>query len=174
MANSDPKRVEDVMDPIGKRGWPQEKGRDGERTPMQWNTSQNAGFSTAKPWDPVGPSYPKYNVQTERQDPNSVLNYYQRLIALRRTNQALLDGKYIALNEDDPNVLSYLRSYKGHNVLVVLNMSGEAQRIKLGLASKGVAAKSAKPLLDSDGSHVGGSPAEFSLRPFEAYIAQLE
>ena len=174
MANSDPKRVEDVMDPIGKRGWPEEKGRDGERTPMQWNTSQNAGFSTAKPWNPVGPRYPKYNVQTERQDPNSILNYYQRLIALRRTNHALLDGKYIALNEDDPNVLAYVRSYDGQNVLVVLNMSGEAQRIKLDLAQKGVVAKSAKPLLDSDGSHVSGSPAEFSLRPFEAFIAQLE
>src|SRR5262249_44826263 len=62
MQNNDPKRKEDVQDPIGQRGWPKEKGRDGERTPMQWNASTNAGFSTAKPWNAVDPKYTTYNV----------------------------------------------------------------------------------------------------------------
>jgi len=57
MENNDPKSKEDVQDPIGKLGWPLEKGRDGERTPMQWNDSANAGFSKAKPWLRVPPSY---------------------------------------------------------------------------------------------------------------------
>ena len=65
MENNDPKRKEDVKDPIGRVGWPEEKGRDGERTPMQWNTAANAGFSTAQPWLPVPPSYSKHNVETE-------------------------------------------------------------------------------------------------------------
>jgi len=53
MENNDPESKDDVQDPIGKLGWPLEKGRDGERTPMQWNEGQNAGFSKAKPWLPV-------------------------------------------------------------------------------------------------------------------------
>src|ERR1700739_4850409 len=59
MEKKDPKRIEDAQDPIGKRGWPEEKGRDGERTPMQWNTSANAVFSSKRPWNPVDPRYPQ-------------------------------------------------------------------------------------------------------------------
>jgi len=173
MENNDPKRIEDVQDPIGKRGWPEEKGRDGERTPMQWNASANAGFSSKRPWNPVDPRYPQYNVETERKDPNSILNYYQHLLALRHTNPALLDGKYVALNENDPNVLAYVRSYEGHNVMVLLNMSGEDKKIRPDLASKGIAAKSAKVLLSSYGSQ-GNDIDVIALKPFEAYVAQLE
>ena len=65
MENNDPKRKEDVQDPQGRRGWPAEIGRDGERTPMQWNDSANAGFSTGKPWLPVAPNFTTHNVATE-------------------------------------------------------------------------------------------------------------
>jgi alpha-glucosidase len=56
MENNDPKSKDEVQDPIGKLGWPPEKGRDGERTPMHWNDRQDAGFSKARPWLPVPPS----------------------------------------------------------------------------------------------------------------------
>jgi alpha-glucosidase len=174
MENNDPKRVEDVMDPIGKLGWPKEKGRDGERTPMQWNTSTNAGFSTAKPWNPVGPRYAQYNVVVEQKDPNSILNWYQKVIALRKANPALLEGKYIPLNEDDSNVLAYLRSYKDHNVLVVLNMSGDAQKVKLDLSKKGVNGKSAKTLAASFKAPATSNLDSVFLEPYGAYIAQIE
>src|ERR1700757_3431774 len=73
MRTTPPARIEDVHDPIGKLGWPKEKGRDGERTPMQWNASANAGFTTSpKPWLPIPPSAKTYNVQTESQNPNSI------------------------------------------------------------------------------------------------------
>ena len=62
MENNDPTRKEDVKDPIGRTGWPEEKGRDGERTPMQWNTTPNAGFSKKDPWLPVPGSYKTHNV----------------------------------------------------------------------------------------------------------------
>src|SRR5439155_588535 len=78
MENNDPKRKEDVRDPIGKIGWPKEKGRDGERTPMQWNDSTNAGFSQAIPWLPVPPSYKTHNVASELKDPDSILQFYRR------------------------------------------------------------------------------------------------
>ena len=174
MENNDPKRVEDVMDPIGKRGWPKEKGRDGERTPMQWDATANAGFSKAKPWNPVDPRYQDYNVATEKKDPNSILSWYQKVISLRRTNPALLDGKYIPLNEDDPNVLAYLRSYKDKNVLVLINMSGTQQKVRLDLASKGVKGTAAKTLAASFGAPATTTLNEVTMEPFGAWIAQLE
>lgn len=174
MENNDPKRPEDVKDSMGKAGWPKEKGRDGERTPMQWNTEANAGFSGATPWLPVDERYKTYNVESEKKDPNSILNYYRQLLTMRHTNKALLDGKYIALNEDDPNVLSYARSYKGQNVLVVLNMSGSARTIHLNLASKDVHAKVAKTLLSSFAAPSEVDPGEISLEPFGAWIGETQ
>jgi alpha-glucosidase len=114
MVTTPPARVEDVKDPIGKIGWPQEKGRDGERTPMQWDTTKNAGFSTAdKTWLPIPPSYKERNVELEKKDPNSLFNWYKQLIALRRSNAALRDGEYITVNPDDQNVFSFLRKRDG-------------------------------------------------------------
>src|SRR6202050_2037816 len=91
MENNDPTRKEDVKDPIGRVGWPQEKGRDGERTPMQWDDSPNAGFSQTTPWLPVPASYKTHNVASELQDPNSILQFYRHLLALRHQEHALLD-----------------------------------------------------------------------------------
>jgi alpha-glucosidase len=172
MENNDPKRPEDVKDSQGRLGWPKEKGRDGERTPMQWSDSVNAGFSSATPWLPVDERYKTYNVETEKKDPQSILNYYRRLLEMRHTDRALLDGKYVALNEDDPNVLSYLRSYKGRSVLVVLNMSDAPQRVSLAL--KGVPGKSGKTLLSSFAAPERMNVSEISVEPFGAWIAELE
>src|SRR5579863_9510744 len=118
MKTTPPVRKEDVKDPIGRSGWPEVKGRDGERTPMQWDESENAGFSKATPWLPVPPTAKTHNVADESQDPNSILSFYKQVLKLRHTNQALLDGKYVPLNENDQSVLSYLRVYKDQTVLV--------------------------------------------------------
>jgi alpha-glucosidase len=174
MENNDPKRPEDVKDSMGKLGWPKEKGRDGERTPMQWNDGANAGFSTVAPWLPVDSRYKSYNVDSEKKDPNSILNYYRQLLSLRHTNKALLEGKYVALNEDDPNVLSYVRSYKGQNLFVVLNMSNEARKVNLNLVSKGVNAKTLKTLLSSFAAPSQFDANEISTEPFGAWIGQAE
>src|SRR5438270_1090161 len=102
MENNDPKRKEDVKDPIGKIGWPKEKGRDGERTPMQWDNSKNAGFTTSStPWLPVPSSYKQRNVEVESKDPSSILNFYKQLMSLRREMPALRDGTYTAVNRQD-------------------------------------------------------------------------
>ena len=149
MENNDPKSKDDVKDPIGKLGWPQEKGRDGERTPMQWDDTANAGFSQKKPWLPVPPSFKTHNVAAELRDPNSILSFYKQVLALRHTNHALLDGEYIALNESDPNVLSYLRKYKDETVLVALNMSPAAQKVSFDLSPQGLSAAKAMTLVTS-------------------------
>ena len=172
MENNDPKTREDVKDPIGKLGWPQDKGRDGERTPMQWNGSANAGFSTSTPWLPVPDSYKTHNVASEEKDPDSILNFYKKLLALRHTDQALLEGQYIALNEGDPNVLSYLRSYKNEAVLVVLNMSSARQTAKFDLTPQGFAKSKAKTLLTTLKQELAGT-SEIVMPPFGVYVAKL-
>jgi alpha-glucosidase len=170
MENNDPTRKEDVKDPIGRTGWPQEKGRDGERTPMQWNTATNAGFSKKTPWLPVPASYQTHNVATESKDPNSVLNLYKKVLALRHSNQALLEGSYAALNADDPNVMSYLRSYKGKAVLVALNMSATPQKATFDLSKQGFGRTPLKTLISSEASANGN---EVTLEPFGLLIAEV-
>jgi alpha-glucosidase len=174
MENNDPTRREDVKDPLGQAGWPQQKGRDGERTPMQWDEGVNAGFTKGTPWLPVPPSYKTHNVADELRDPNSVLVFYKRLLALRRSNPALLDGDYLALNPTDTNVLAYLRRYKGSAVLVVLNMSGSSQSVKLDLAAAGGLNGKRTTLLTSLAVPPGDDrDAPIVMEPFSVYIASL-
>src|SRR5262249_50551721 len=105
MRTTPPARKDDVQDPVGKLGWPVEKVRDGERTPMQWDASKNAGFSTADhTWLPVPPSAAEYNVQSESRAANSILSFYKRLLALRRSEPALQGESCVFLNRDDPFV----------------------------------------------------------------------
>src|SRR6201996_5630371 len=110
MRTTDPTRIEDVHDPIGRLGWPKEKGRDRERTPMQWDAGSGAGFTTAtKPWLPIPPTSAEYNVEVESKDPDSIYNTYKRLLALRKSEPALLEGTYHAIDETDEHVFAYLR-----------------------------------------------------------------
>jgi alpha-glucosidase len=174
MENNDPTRKQDVKDPIGKLGWPGEKGRDGERTPMQWNDTPNAGFTTGIPWLPIPVSYKTHNVATESQDPNSILVFYQRLLKLRRQSPVLLDGEYIALNQDDLNVMSYLRRYNDAGVLVVLNMSASAQTVNFDLAPQGFSSSEAKTLLTTMSQlQKKATVSRMTLAPFSVYIGEL-
>jgi alpha-glucosidase len=130
MVTTEPKTVEEVRDPVGKRYWPLRKGRDGERTPMQWDATPHAGFTTGTPWLPVPPSYRERNVHAQARDANSLFSFYRQLTALRRRSPALLDGSYTAL-DDDPHVYSYTRTARRHHVIVALNMSAEQRTFKL-------------------------------------------
>lgn len=169
MKTTTPTRKEDVKDPIGRTGWPKEKGRDGERTPMQWDESTNAGFSTSSPWLPVPPTAKTHNVADEAKDPDSVLSFYKKVLKLRRTNRALLDGSYVPLNENDQNVLSYLRAYKDQMVLVALNMSGAERKVNFEMSKRGFT--SAKSLVATGKSSVNGEVV--TLEPYGVFIGQL-
>ena len=178
MRTTVPTRIEDVKDPVGRTGWPKDKGRDGERTPMQWNKSKNAGFSTApKTWLPVPPNAAQYNVEVEQYNPDSIFNFYKHVIALRREISALHDGSYVAVNRDDPNVLAYLRTTNNGTdpVLVALNMSGERQTLNFSLKGFGVQGKSLHVLLAAPQQ----TNSEFALsgvklEPFGVLIAAVE
>jgi len=175
MQNNDPTRREDVKDPIGRLGWPKEKGRDGERTPMQWSSEPNAGFTTGTPWNSIPETYKTYNVADELKDPNSILNWYKQLLALRRSNLALLDGDYFGLNEKDPNVLSYLRKSATDALIVIINMSAAPQTVNFRLSKQRLNVKSAKTLLTTQPSlQNNSSVAQISLEPFAVYIASLK
>jgi len=173
MENNDPKRKEDVKDPIGILGWPEEKGRDGERTPMQWNGSANAGFTTGKPWLPVPASAKTHNVEAESKNPNSVLSVYKQVIHLRKTEPALLEGAYIPLNESDPNVISYLRKSKDGTVLVVLNFSGKPQSATFDLSKQGFPGAKVKGLLQNAANVPDGALQNVKLDAYGAYIGRV-
>jgi len=173
-----PRRVEDVRDPIGLRGWPREKGRDGERTPMPWDASSaQAGFSSnPHTWLPVTADYRTVNVQTEAADPSSLLNWYRRLIALRRSNRALRSGRTVMLDRTNPSVLSYARvGDDGETVIVSLNMSPQPQKVSLGLAQAGVRGSHFETLLSSPGPPPDSAfaSAPQTLPAYAAWVAEL-
>lgn len=175
MRTTDPARIEDVHDPIGKLGWPKEKGRDGERTPMQWTPAPNPGFTTsATPWLPIPPADATYNYESEKQDPNSIFSTYRRLLALRKSEPALHDGSYQSINNDDPNVFAFLRRSAGSTVLVALNMSAQPQTIAVDTATSGMHVTTAESLYSSP------TPAtaplhlqQIKLEPFGVLVARL-
>jgi len=174
MENNDSKSKDDVQDPIGRLGWPVEKGRDGERTPMQWNHEANAGFSVAKPWLPVPASASTHNVADEAKNPDSVLSFYKKVLALRHSEPALLDGDYVSVNEDNPNVLTYLRRIKGEAILVILNMSAVEQKVPFDLSATGFREPKLEVLLTSFHKQVKGSFALMPMEPYSAFIAKIK
>ena len=177
MKTTPPARKEDVRDPIGKTGWPQERGRDGERTPMQWDASQNAGFSHAqKTWLPVPESATRVNVAVEEQDPTSILSFYKNLIPLRHREPTLRNGDYITLNPGDAQVLSYLRRNQGagDSVLVAMNMSAEPKSISFDLSGLGVKHKTLELLLRSpQGPLNPASLTDITIPPFGVLIGAV-
>jgi alpha-glucosidase len=172
MRTTDPARIEDVHDPIGKRGWPKEKGRDGERTPMQWEGSAGAGFTTAaKPWLPIPPTAATYNVASESKDPNSIYSTYKRLLALRRTDPALRDGTQVSVG-NDPHVFAFLRKNGDKRVLVALNMSVHQQTVSF--TPEDIGGSSLTPLYSSTAVEGALKPVHLVLAPFEALVATVE
>ncbi len=170
MENNDPKRKEDVKDPdrphrLAERNRPRRRTHSHaverqQRTPDSARTIRGCPFP---------PSYKTHNVATESKDPNSVLEFYRKVLALRHTNPALLEGNYTALNEDDPNVISYLRTYKGKSVLVALNMSTSPQKPTFKLPDSTAKLKS---LVSTQGAASNGT--EVSLPPLGVLIAEVQ
>lgn len=98
-----------------------ERCRDHARTPVQWDTSKNAGFSKAEPWIPVNKNYDKINVASQIDDPDSILNCYRKLIALRKNVDCITDGKFELLLADDPNIFAYTRTNSDTKLTILAN-----------------------------------------------------
>ena len=97
--------------------------RDHGRTPMQWDTSKNAGFTTGIPWLPINPNYKTVNAATEGEDPQSVLNHFKKMTALRKKNEVLVYGDYELLQKAHKQIYAYTRTLYNNQFLVLLNFS---------------------------------------------------
>ena len=100
-----------------------QRSRDNARTPMQWDDSANAGFTTGKPWLAVNPNYVKINAAEQVVRDDSVFHYYKKLIALRHTHDIIVYGHYELLEAEDPDLYVYTRELNGQKLLVVCNFS---------------------------------------------------
>lgn len=119
----------EIMDPPGKKFWPLYKGRDGCRSPMQWDDATYAGFSSTKPWLPVHPNSQTRNVKAQVSDPDSMLNFTRKLIKLRREYPALVRGDFTLLTEKPKDTLAYLRHTPEQTILVALNFKNRSTSV---------------------------------------------
>ena len=141
--------------------------RDNARTPMQWDSSPNAGFTTGTPWLKVNDNYPEINVAAQENDPDSVLNYYRRLTALRKSpeyRQLFTDGKFRPAFENSHRILAYYREKDNQRVLVAANFGREKQHLHLPGTVK-------KTLLTNSGRENTGSA--MTLAPSEVVVLEL-
>lgn len=97
------------------------KGRDNARTPMQWDDSANAGFTTGTPWIKVNDNYDKINAKSQVDDPDSIFSCYKKLVQLRKDYPVFVDGKFTLLLEDDENIFAYSRKNEEKTMIVVCN-----------------------------------------------------
>jgi oligo-1,6-glucosidase len=142
-----------------------ELSRDNSRTPMQWDVSANAGFTSGKPWLPVNANYTITNVKAEDTAANSILNFVRNMIKLRKDNkEVLVYGKYTLLDKDNKDVYSYLREANGKKILVVLNFTKNNSAFN---ANADIS--KAKILINNYTS----APANTTMRPFEAVVYEL-
>jgi len=107
------------------------KSRDNARTPYQWDATENAGFTTGKPWIKVNPNYTEINLEADRKSPDSIFAYYQKLTAMRKEHPAILEGDLEFLLEDHGQVLMYLRPCEKETLLVIANKSDAPAKVEI-------------------------------------------
>lgn len=142
------------------------QSRDNARTPMQWDASEHAGFTTGEPWFRVNPNYPEVNAEAAIAEADSVFHYYRRLIELRHELPVMVHGDFTMLLPDDPAIFAYTRSYEGTTLLVLGNFSSEDVRVPLDDAAQWAAAERLLgnyPAAEADGE-------EITLRPWETRV----
>lgn len=138
-------------------------GRDNARTPMQWDDSENAGFTTGTPWILVNPNYTTINAKAELADENSVFHYYKKLIKLRKEHDIIPYGKYQLLLPEDEELYVYTREYEGRKLLVVCSFTEKERTCDI-------------PEEFADGTclisnyEYGTSKGAVTLRPYEAFV----
>jgi glycosidase len=126
--------IEAFQDPWPIRAGNPDLTRDPNRTPMQWSPGAVAGFSThgeVEPWLPIHENYPAVNVASQQEDPASALNFYRRMLWVRRSNPALTHGSYQPVDDVGENILAYFREHGSQKMLVLLNFSTDDEVVSL-------------------------------------------
>ena len=150
---------EDMMAAIGY------KGRDNARTPMQWDDSAYAGFSTTNPWIMVNPNYTKINAKDQINREDSVFKYYQKLIKLRHESELIVYGTYDLILDDDKDIYAYIRTLGDEKLIVYCNFSENTREVELPEEFVN------KKVLISNYSDAKANP-KITLRPYEAIVIQ--
>lgn len=140
------------------------KGRDNARTPMQWDESENAGFTDAKPWIKCNANYTIINAKEQLINHDSIFHYYQKLIKLRKTHKIFIDGEFELLLRNDENIFAYLRKTENEDMLVICNFT--AKDVSYSIEEKW---KNAKILI----SNYDDECEFLKLRPYEAKMLVL-
>lgn len=138
----------------------QEKSRDNARTPMQWDDSENAGFTHGEPWISVNDNYKDINVKNALNDTDSVFYHYKKLISLRKEYAVIQDGKYVPLLEEDDSIFAYKRVLDKEELLVISNFYGKECRVDLDLNGYEI-------LLSN---YEDSSTTNQTLRPYESIV----
>ena len=139
--------------------------RDNGRTPFQWNDSKNGGFSTSEPWLKVNDNHVTLNAAAQEKDPNSVLNYFRKMVKLRKNNPVLIYGKYTLIDVKNPNIYAYTRELDGKKVLVMLNFRSKKAKL-----NTNINLKNAKLLI---GNYTKSSKG-LELKPYEAVVLAIK
>ncbi|KGO13396.1 alpha,alpha-phosphotrehalase [Clostridium botulinum] len=150
----------------------QEKSRDNSRSPMQWDNSNNAGFTIGEPWIEICKNYKSINVENSLKDKDSIFYHYQTLIKLRKEYDIISYGNFKLILEEDKSIFAYLRKYKNEKLLVINNFYGKESLFKLPTELKLGEYKN-KILI----SNYKDSPIDFreiNLRPYESIVYHLE
>jgi alpha-glucosidase len=150
---------EHLRDPEAIANWPQTLGRDGARTPIPWTDTVDGGFGSNRPWLPLDPAHRSYNVEAQRAEAGSILNWTRRLIAIRNTHVALREGSIRLLDESSDQIVAFERELGGERIACVFNLSG---------------APAANPITSGTALlTVGGAdPAATTLPPASGYTAR--
>ena len=141
--------------------------RDNARTPVQWDASPQAGFTTGTPWLAVNPNHVTVNAERERADEASVFHHYRRLIALRHDDPVVRFGDFALLLPDDPDVYAFTRSLDGETLVVAANFRGESREVDLGIDLAGAE----RVIGNSPEAESGTQPTV--LRPWEALVLRV-
>lgn len=142
--------------------------RDNARTPMQWDDSLNAGFTTGKPWLKVNSNYKNINVQSQIKDENSIYNHYKKLISLKKNSKTLTHGEFKLVLEDDKHVFAYLRELDNERYLILSNLSENEKKLNLSefnIKNEDIVLSNYK-IIEKD-------LKEFIVRPFESVVYKI-
>ena len=146
------------------------KSRDNARTPMQWNNSHQAGFTTGTPWIKVNPNYIEINVAQALADPDSVFYYYKKLIQLRKENPIMVYGNYDLILDSHEEIYAFTRTLKDDRLLVILNFSDHSPAFNL---PNNITFTTSELLMSN---YKVDSPDDIhgiTLRPYEARVYRL-
>ena len=143
--------------------------RDNARTPMQWNSSKNAGFTTNEPWIKINQNYKEINVESQGKDEKSILSFYKKMIKTRKNNLALVYGVYDLILEDDENIYAYTRTLNGEKYVIIVNLSTKETKY----FNKDIKLNYYKLLINNYDIDVHEEITEFTMKPYESRLYKI-